>query len=263
MQNENENALENSVREEQDSQLFITPEGLDIRGLILRLEEEYERPECILRQDSTGAPLMTAEGLSLVLGPPKCRKTSLCVGMVAALLGHPLLGPSSPAESRPLERKVLIIDAEQGKGYGQLTYRKVHKLMGWDDKVSNPRLVYMDFRPLSRQQRREALTRAVEALRPQVVVLDGVVDICQDYNDQKDCAEVVGQLVELAGKCHTHICSCLHTNKDGRTERGALGAMYKQKAETTILLKGYEEFSVAMAAEGAAARSRSARSCSA
>ncbi|MCD8301862.1 MAG: AAA family ATPase, partial [Prevotellaceae bacterium] len=243
-------AVAEALAREQRERRYITASGIDIRESALSLAEEYERPEGILVQESSDAPLMTREGLSLVLGPPKCRKTSLCVGIVTALLGHPLLGLYSPDEEKAARRVVLMFDTEQGRGYAQMTYRKVHKLMGWDTHRNNSRLVYIDLRPFTREQRVEMVRTAIEAYRPQVVFIDGIVDLCGDYNDQKECSTLMNLLLELAGSHGMHICSCLHTNKDGRTERGTLGAMYKQKAETTFYVKGYQEYSEVKPADG-------------
>ncbi len=54
----------------------------------------------------------------------------------------------------------------------------------------------------------------------------------------------MGRLMRLANENKCHICAALHFNKDKATERGHLGAMYKQKCETTIDVvkqEGYSE----------------------
>ncbi len=222
---------------------IITPSGLNTEDYRVDPSVDYERPECILVQEATGAPIMTKGGLSLVLGPPKSRKTSLCVALTASLLGKPMLGLRCADEADADNMRIVFFDTEQGKGYAQLTCRKMYKLLDWDTAEKDDRLVYYDLRPLTKPERLEVVVKAIGQFKPTVIFIDGIVDLCKDYNEQSGCGDIMDQLLKLSGTYQSHICSCLHTNKDGRTERGVLGAMLKQKGENTLFIKGYKNYS--------------------
>lgn len=204
-------------------------------------KEDVEGPEWMLRQEETERRLFCRRNLSMVLGPPKSRKTTLMVGLCSVALGKPLLGLIA-AET---DYKVVYIDTEQDPGYAKMTHRRVHQLMGWDTKKNHPRFQYYKLSWLEEQAEGEAylapqLRRKAEIMeiikreKPDFVVLDGLVDLCEDFNNQKESMALVEELRMLAISLNLHICTCLHTNKDRETERGHLGAMYVQKCESII-----------------------------
>ncbi|MCD8302603.1 MAG: AAA family ATPase [Prevotellaceae bacterium] len=242
LKNLREDIIKEAEKMEAEMEL-ITPSGLNTEDYRVDPSVDYERPECILVQEETGAPIMTKGGLSLVLGPPKSRKTSLCVALTASLLGKPMLGLRCADEADADNMRIVFFDTEQGKGYAQLTCRKMYKLLDWDTAEKHDRLVYYDLRPLTKEERLEVVVKAIERFKPTVIFIDGIVDMCKDYNEQSGCGEIMDQLLKLSGTYQSHICSCLHTNKDGRTERGVLGAMLKQKGENTLFIRGYKGYS--------------------
>ncbi len=203
--------------------------------------EDVEGPEWMIRQDETGKRLFSRRNLSMVLGAPKSRKTTLMAGLCSVALGRPLLGLIAAETGY----KVVYIDTEQDPGYAKMTHRKVHRLMGWNTKKNHLRFRYYTLSNLEKPEGEEVflspqLRRKAEIMeiarneKPDFVVLDGLVDICEDFNNQKESMALVEELRMLAISLNLHICTCLHTNKDRETERGHLGAMYVQKCESVI-----------------------------
>ncbi len=63
------------------------------------------------------------------------------------------------------------------------------------------------------------------------VFLDGLADLCADFNDQKECARVVGELVNAAEEAGCALLAVIHTSKTDKSEaRGHVGAIAQQKA---------------------------------
>ncbi len=210
------------------------------REFLINLSQEVADPVVMLRQRGTQAPLFTEGNLSLVVGAAKSRKTTLMVALCATLLGGPQLG----LEAVRQDYKVVYMDTEQGRNYAHMTARKIHRLMGWPLTENNPRLLYFDLREATVERRLQVLEEVLLCEQPNFLFLDGLVDICGDFNDNRHCGKLVNHLMKLASENNCHICAALHFNKDKATERGHLGAMYKQKCETTIdvvKLQGYSE----------------------
>ncbi len=210
------------------------------REFLINLSQEVADPVVMLRQRGTQAPLFTEGNLSLVVGAAKSRKTTLMVALCATLLGGPQLGMEAVRQ----DYKVVYMDTEQGRNYAHMTARKIHRLMGWPLTENNPRLLYFDLREATVERRLQVLEEVLLCEQPNFLFLDGLVDICGDFNDNRHCGKLVNHLMKLASENNCHICAALHFNKDKATERGHLGAMYKQKCETTIdvvKLQGYSE----------------------
>ncbi|MCD8266502.1 MAG: AAA family ATPase [Prevotellaceae bacterium] len=217
----------------------------NLRELEVSPCDDIADPLPILYQESGGAPVLTPGGLSLVLGPPKSRKTTLCLGLMAALLGRPTIGFAAASGSY----KVVYVDTEQGQSYLVRTARRVYRLMGWDFGRPDKRVRFFDLRDPGQGRTGEAARLSVKAQRlaavrqiareqqPDALFIDGVADLCDDFNDNKACSPLIDELMRMAAEGRMHICACLHTNKDKTTERGHLGVMYKQKCETTFLLE--------------------------
>ncbi len=226
----------------------LSPRGsFNLDEYLVDLSKEVPDPVVLLLQESTKRPIFTEGSLSLILGASKSRKTTLAVGLCAALLGKPTLGMLAMHK----DYKITFVDTEQGLHFSHKTARKVHKLMGWDIKKNNDRLRYYDLRKLSKKERREFILDVVERDKPDILFIDGLVDLCDDFNDNKISTALIDEYLKLSAENKMHICTCLHVNKDGQTARGHLGAMYMQKCETTIQVIYHDYYSeVVPAVEG-------------
>lgn len=72
------------------------------------------------------------------------------------------------------------------------------------------------------------------------IVIDGCVDLVNDFNDQKESAEYLQWLMTLTSKYNLHALNVLHVNpsQSGFAKaRGHLGTMGCQKAETVFKIE--------------------------
>ncbi len=212
---------------------------------LIDLSREVPNPVAMLKQERTDVAVFTEGNLSLIVGAAKSRKTTLMVALAAALLGKPQLGLKAVRD----DFKVVYLDTEQGPNFAYMTARKVHQLMGWSDKENNPRFLYYEVCEAELERRLRTVEEVMLTDSPNFLFLDGIVDICKDFNNNEGCGNLVGKLMRLARENNCHICAALHFNKDGMTERGHLGAMYKQKCETTINVEIFDGYSKALPAE--------------
>ncbi|MCD8285344.1 MAG: AAA family ATPase, partial [Prevotellaceae bacterium] len=227
--------------------------GLNLDALILHMGEDIPGPIPMLSEEADGNAVLTRKDISLIVGQAKSRKTTFSLGLALATLGNGSIGMRAEAEVR----KVLLVDTEQNTNYVMANALKLYRRMGWDESKDHPLLTVVSLLDPDKDQdwsefeKEEKLTPArkrqlllqyyIEAIKPDLVVLDGVVDLCADFNSQADSLALVNFLKGLAEKNDCHITSILHTNKDGRTERGHLGAIYKQKGQCGFLVEYYDE----------------------
>ncbi len=207
-------------------------------GSIIDVSVKEPEMRVLLQQTESGVSLLTEKTLSLVLGPPKSRKTMFLTAMCASLLGCKDLGMTALDPEGKFS--AVYIDTEQSRGRAILTCRRIHRLAGWDEHEANPRLTYLSLRSNSQEECLAGVAWACRSFNPTVIFLDGLVDTCKDFNDIRESSNLVRHLMALGELYNTHICAALHVNKDKVTERGHLGAIYKQKADTTFFLKPSE-----------------------
>src|SRR5690606_3079674 len=102
-------------------------------------------------------------------GKAKGGKTSLLVLFVAAYL----CGGIEEIKAGESPGYVLFIDAEQGSWYASQTLRRIYAL---SNGKGTDRLVYMDWRVHSWQERRALLRAAVEERDYTFIIIDGARD---------------------------------------------------------------------------------------
>ncbi len=232
----------------------LSRHGFDLGKLTLWMEDEIPDPVPILIETGTGLPVLTEKDVSLIYGGAKSRKTTLVHLFSGALLGKKGLGFEAARDGY----KVLIADTEQSLNFVAKGARRIYRMMGWNEKETNERLVVcplldpsegQKFRGFEQTTMREpdqrkrllALEDLLEKHHPNMVFVDGLVDICPDFNDIPKSQEVVTQLRKLAEKYNCHITCVLHTNKDGKTERGTLGSTMKQKGQCSFFVRKIDE----------------------
>ncbi|MCD8304314.1 MAG: AAA family ATPase [Prevotellaceae bacterium] len=228
--------------------------GLNLDALIIHGYDDIPDPIPMLSEEDDSNPVLTRKDISLIVGPAKSRKTTFSLGLAAAMLGKGSLGMRAEAKSC----KVLIADTEQNSSYVKVNRQKLYRRMGWDEGEDHPLLTVaslletdgkkMDWSEFEKEEkltparkRQIMLKGLIETIKLDFVVLDGVVDLCDDFNNQSFSLSLVDFLKGLAEKHDCHIISCLHLNKDRKTPRGHLGAIYIQKMQCGFLVEYYDE----------------------
>ena len=114
-----------------------------------------------------------------------------------------------------------------------------------------PRLISLPLIMFNRSERMEILKQAMlyEAERfgsVDLVVIDGVADLCQSTNDEQEALEVVSQLMALAQEHSTAIICVLHENpgSDSGKTRGHLGSELNRKAFANVRIDKDNESAV-------------------
>lgn len=182
----------------------LIPQGIDI-----------PKPESVFSLD--GIPVFTKKSLSTLTGKAKSGKTTCTAWVMAQAINQKL--------------HVLWIDTEQGQYYGSRTQFWVLAISG--QTLSNY-LKFYDLKMHNPTIRTQILQHLIEALTPDIVVIDGIRDLVFDINSAEEATNTTGNLMRLADVNNCHILSIIHQNKGNEHIRGHLGTEMVNKSETVI-----------------------------
>jgi len=133
-------------------------------------------------------------------------------------------------------KTVLHIDTEQHISNVHHKMNIVHELLDVEGELENYHV--LSLREYSYKERFQLTKDAINDLKPDMVIIDGIVDLIADFNDSVESKDFVSELMGLASLHNCAIICVLHENKSlkDNTMRGHLG--------TEILNKSSEVYSV-------------------
>lgn len=190
----------------------------------LEIDEEDEPIEYIFTLgDKYG--LIARANLHTLRGAPKTGKSAAGLALIAAALKGEFIGIKANRDNLV----VLWIDTEQDKNTLRQKARAVLDMAGL--KAQPEALKVVTLRGYGSPADALAATlQAIEENAADFVFLDGVVDLCQAFNDEEESREVVRRLETHAEQYGAAILGLIHTNKKDDEARGHLGAIMQQKS---------------------------------
>lgn len=232
----------------------------ELRSYLLDARENYPEPYYMLEYN--GVPFSTLGGIQAISGQKKNGKTFVLAQLMAAILGSGtervteylpnLRVPQRTLDWLGHEPSVLYVDTEMEKLNSAKVLRRVHWLCGWSMDVPNPRFNVLWLRGVTdvKNESGEVKERAyakryrliqatIDWLKPDAVFIDGIRDIIGDFNDNKESAQLVGNLMALAEQKQICIWNALHMNPrpgndDESKMRGHLGTELGNKGTDTF-----------------------------
>lgn len=187
---------------------------------------EIEEPPFLVRQFDVGCN--PVGDISAVKAKSKNGKSHFCAILCASVLGCNDFGFTSNFP----DASVLLCDTEQAVYNSVKIVRKIHALLGWTTHKPNDRLEALNLRSYAPKERMRIITKEAKRLHPTLVVIDGVADVCENFNDVTESNATINALMKLSTECKTHILCVLHENKakDDNGMKGHLGTLLLQKA---------------------------------
>lgn len=187
---------------------------------------EIEEPPFLVRQFDVGCN--PVGDISAVKAKSKNGKSHFCAILCASVLGCDDFGFTSNFP----DASVLLCDTEQAAYNSVKIVRKIHALLGWPTHEPNDRLKALNLRSYAPKERMRIITKEAKRLRPTLVVIDGVADVCENFNDVTESNATINALMKLSTEYKAHILCVLHENKakDDNGMKGHLGTLLLQKA---------------------------------
>lgn len=201
---------------------------------LITFDVEYPHEECLLEVD--GVPFFARGDIHAIKAKQKQGKTNAIAIMVAAIL----CGQWGRLRAAMRNARIMVIDTEQKGADAQQIYARVFDLAGLPHKDIHDRFRYFGLRALDQEQKLKFTREAILRFQPDIVYIDGVVDLMGNFNEVEDSKLIIEELMQLStakmvGKEVAVVC-VLHVNKaeDDHNMRGHAGTMLSQKAGTVL-----------------------------
>lgn len=216
---------------------------------------EYPEPHFLFEYNGVGfSPL---GGIQAISGQKKNGKTFVLAQLMAAVLGTgtervtQYLGNLQTRRETidwlKHEPRVLYCDTEMEQLNTAKVLRRVHWLCGWDMKERSDRFFVLWLREVpktehqsSNKERWRLIKNAIEEVNPDIVFVDGLRDLVNDFNDNTESSDIVGEMMSLASQRNMCIWNVLHmnprpSNDDESKMRGHLGTELGNKVSDTFI----------------------------
>lgn len=266
--NETSNNLPDMLTGEELEEQERQAREAEVRQYLLDATQNYPEPFYMLQYK--GVPFSTLGGIQALSGQKKNGKTFVLAQLMAAILSNGsqrtqafLNGLQVPERTLQYLRdkyknpkylpSVLYVDTEMEKLNSAKVLRRVHWLCDWQMDVPNERFHVLWLRGVTDAKDSEGkvserayakryrlIRMAIEMLHPDAVFIDGIRDIIGDFNDNKESAQLVGELMALAEQENICIWNTLHMNPrpgndDESKMRGHLGTELGNKITDTLV----------------------------
>ena len=163
-------------------------------------------------------------------------KSTLEMILIAALLCGKWHYVRRLADVRP---RILYIDTEMKPADTQLMNRKAMHLADLPETEDVPEATFINLRRQTADECQQALTDLLKKYHPDIVFIDGIVDLLLNFNDLEESQALIRKLLALAEEFNCCLVNVLHTNKatDDHNMRGHLGSFLTQKASLVFNCK--------------------------
>ena len=209
----------------------------DISGDFLDFDKPYRPPRYTMERE--GVPFADVGEIHVISGKPGNGKTGLMAQLIAATLGgkfgntiarrvgHKVNGSDDFHE---LPTRILYVDTEQGEDDTIGFKNRVISMSGVSKEDAKEHLKILRLRDteLAKDRWRKIL-KAIWQMQPTDIFLDGMLDIVEDYNDQKECQPIIRKCMMLATHYDTSLWAVLHENPMVDKLVGTLGSITQRK----------------------------------
>ena len=198
-----------------------------LRSRIVSLSTVYPPDDDLL--EVCGERCFARKELIAIKAKAKNGKSTLEMIFVAALLNGGWGRVRRLASACP---RILFIDTEMKMADTQLINRKAMRMAGLPESADLPQVTFYNLRSYTAPECRQALDDLLGLVAPDIVFIDGIVDMLHNFNDLEESQTLVRELLSLAEAHNCCIVSVLHTNKaiEDQNMRGHLGSFLVQKA---------------------------------
>ena len=214
----------------------------------LDFDEPYRPPRYTMERE--GVPFADVGELHIISGKPGNGKTGLMSQLEAATLGakfgntvsrevghivrdaegNIVTGQDKRPVFQPRPTRILHIDTEQGKDDTIAFKNRVISMSGVPAQEAKEHFFILRLRDTElAQDRWRKILKAIYVVQPTDIFLDGMLDIVEDYNDQKECQPIIRTCMMLATYYDTSLWAVLHENPMVDKLVGTLGSITQRK----------------------------------
>ena len=203
----------------------------------LDFDKPYRPPRYTMERN--GVPFADVGEIHIVSGKPGNGKTGLMAQLIAATLGGKFgntvarkVGHKSNGsdEFHEVPTRILYVDTEQGEDDTIGFKNRVISMSGVSKDEAKEHLKILRLRDTElAKDRWKKILKAIWQLQPTDIFLDGMLDIVEDYNDQKECQPIIRKCMMAATFYDTSLWAVLHENPMIDKLVGTLGSITQRK----------------------------------
>ena len=214
----------------------------------LDFDEPYRPPRYTMERG--GVPFADVGELHIISCKPGNGKTGLMSQLEAATLGRQfgntiarevghivrdaegniVVGGDKRPTFAVRPTRILHIDTEQGKDDTIAFKNRVISMSGVAAQEAKEHFFILRLRDTElAQDRWKKILKAIYVVQPTDIFLDGMLDIVEDYNDQKECQPIIRKCMMLATYYDTSLWAVLHENPMVDKLVGTLGSITQRK----------------------------------
>lgn len=225
--------------------------GAKVDDDFLDFDKPYRPPRYTLERNDVA--FADVGEIHIVSGKPGNGKTGLMAQLIAATLG----GQFGKTIARKVGHKVsgaegfhevptciLYVDTEQGEDDTIGFKNRILSMSGVPKDVAKQHLKILRLRDTELAlDRWKKILKAIWQVQPTDIFLDGMLDIVEDYNDQKECQPIIRKCMMLATHYDASLWAVLHENPMVDKLVGTLGSITQRKVSeifTVIKVKQSE-----------------------
>ena len=190
---------------------------------LIDLSKTYSEPNFLIK--SNGAGVLARGDIAAIKAKSKSGKSFVCSIFASVVLGTPW-GDLQPTFEGG---KVLYFDTEQNKLNTAKLAKRVHALCNFDIHSNSDKFKCYALRQMNMENRLPFIKKRIEEEKPALAVIDGIVDLLQDFNDIKQSSDVIQALMQISADNDCSVLFVLHENKSDENMRGHVGSMSAQK----------------------------------
>lgn len=133
--------------------------------------------------------------------------------------------------------KILLIDTEQSKNDVIAGKNRVMELCGWgmQQTIDNFRVIMLRDTETAIGRWRKTL-QSVYEVQPNFIILDGLLDVVEDFNAQTECAELIFKCLQTATHYKAAMMCVLHQNPLSTKLTGHLGSAAMRKVSDILVV---------------------------
>lgn len=196
--------------------------------------KSYPEPEYTLKYKGVGC--LALGNLTGIIGKPKTGKSFIEVILIASMLGYQEFGFETQLGEDDL---IVLMDTDQSPVYSARIKRRIQRLMGWNPEENQNRLLFLNARKMSVDERLELLDSVLKSLKPKVFVIDNIAHISGSFNNEESSRAFIEMMVKKAEENNCLIIAVLHENKSttDSNPKGHLGSMLAESAVDVLQAK--------------------------
>jgi hypothetical protein len=217
----------------------------DVEQDFLDFTKPYSPPRYTLERN--GIPFANIGELHVVSGKPGNGKTGLMSQFMATILS----GKQGNTKYREgmKESVILYVDTEQGEDDTIAIKNRVCSMAGipYDKPMQRFRILRLRDTEEAVERWRKILkavwlvTKGMTEEQCLHIFLDGLLDIVEDYNDQKECQPVIRKCMMLATHYDTSMWLVLHENPLVDKLVGTLGSITQRKVSEIFTVRKHKQ----------------------